>query len=156
MISIPAMRINPAGSTTPATMSTAPVNRPSMLPIHVKEREEAAKERAEKAAAKSAAAAAAIPYGRSTFKTLRAAENAIGWEIESVLSRTYMDAQDAEHRTHLNNLVTEDRATVDAIASAIEAIYPEWDRAAVIAKKFAAKAKEYRKGGWNIPADASY
>jgi hypothetical protein len=135
---------------------SAPVDRPSMLPVHVKEREEAAKERAEKAAAKEAAAASRIVLGRTVYKTLRAAENAISWEMESMVSRTYQDGVDAEHTTHLRNLAAEDRGTVEAIADAIQAVYPEWDRAGVLAKKFATKAKEYRKHGWNIPADASY
>lgn len=135
---------------------SAPVDRPTRIPELVAEREAREAEAAAKATQKAAAKAAQITVGRTVYKTLRAAENAISWEMGSLVSRTYMEGVDAEHTAHLRNLAAEDRGTIEAIADAIEAVYPEWDRAAVIAKKFTAKAKEYRKGGWAIPADASY
>ncbi|QAY16149.1 hypothetical protein SEA_SONALI_37 [Arthrobacter phage Sonali] len=135
---------------------SAPVNRPSMLPVHVKEREEAAKAKAEKEATKTKADAEKVTVGRQVYKTLRAAENAISWEMENVVSRTWMNAQDEAHRAHLDNLVAEDRGAVEAIADAIQAVYPEWDRQGVLAKKFDAKVKVYRKAGFDIPAGATY
>lgn len=134
---------------------TAPVDRPSRIPVLVEEREAREAEKATRAAKKVAAQAAAIAYGKSTFKTLRAAENAVGWEIESMVSRRYMNAADDSHREHLNNLAAQDLATARKIVEAIEAARPGYDGAALLAKKFAAKVKEYRRNGWEIPADAA-
>ncbi|WVX88037.1 hypothetical protein SEA_TFORTROY_49 [Arthrobacter phage TforTroy] len=134
---------------------SAPVDRPSTIPALVKAREEREAEAAAKVEKKVAAQAAAISWGKETFKTLRAAENAIGWEIESVVSRRYMDARDAEHREYLDGLAAADLATARSIVEAIQAKYPEYDGEAILAKKFEAKAKAYRKGGWSIPADAT-
>lgn len=135
---------------------SAPVNRPSMLPADVKAREEAAQAKAEKAAKAEKQAAEQVTVGRTTYKTLRAAENAISWEMENVVSRSYQEGVDAEHTAHLRKLAAEDREAVEAIADAIQAVHKDWDRAGVLAKKFEAKAKVYRKAGFSIPADASY
>lgn len=135
---------------------SAPVNRPSMLPVHVKAREEAAAEAAEKAAKRNAAAAQTIAVGRTTYKTTRAAENEISREIDTMISRRYQIAADAEHRAHLDNLAAEDEAAARAIADALAAHIEGYDPAAILAKKFASKVKEYRKyGHYEIPADAS-
>jgi hypothetical protein len=135
---------------------SAPVNRPSQLPVHVKAREEAAAEAAEKAAQRKAAAAQAITVGRTTYKTTRGAENEISREIDTMISRRYQVAADAEHRAHLDALAAEDEAAARAIADALAAQIEGYDAAAVLGKKFAAKIKEYRKyEHYSIPADAS-
>jgi hypothetical protein len=135
---------------------TAPVDRPSMLPAHVAEREARAKEAAEKKAARAAAAANTITVGKTTYKTQRAAENEISHEIDSMISRRYQNAQDTEHRTHLDNLAAEDETAARAISAALAEQVDGYDAEAVLAKKFATKVKEYRRYGWAIPADASF
>jgi hypothetical protein len=135
---------------------SAPVNRPSMLPVHVKEREEAAQAAAEREAKAEKLAAEKIVVGRTVYKTLRAAENAMSWEMENIVSRTYMEGVDEAHTQHLRNLADEDRATLAKIVEATQAVYPEWDAAAVLNKKFDAKVKVYRKAGMTIPADAKF
>lgn len=134
---------------------SAPVDRPTRIPVLVEEREAREAEKAARAAKKLAAQAEAIPYGKSAFKTLRAAENAVGWEIESLVSRRYMNAADDSHRDHLNNLAAQDLAEAKRIVEAIEAARPGYDGAALLAKKFSTKVKEYRRNGWEIPADAA-
>jgi hypothetical protein len=134
---------------------SAPVDRPSMLPVHVAEREAQAKERAEKKAARAAAAANAITVGTTTYKTQRAAENEISWQLDTMIGRRYMEAQDAEHRTYLDGLAAGNEAEARAIAAALAEQLEGYDAAAVLAKKFATKVKQYRKGGWAIPEDAA-
>ncbi|QGJ93484.1 hypothetical protein SEA_MUFASA8_35 [Arthrobacter phage Mufasa8] len=134
----------------------APVNKPTTIGVYVKEREEREAEAAAKAEAKAAADAQKIAFAGGTFKTLRAAENAISWEMETFVSRSYQEGVDEAHTQHLRNLAAEDRATIETIADAIITVHPEWDRAGVLAKKFDAKAKVFRKAGYTIPADASY
>lgn len=136
---------------------SAPVNRPSMLPVHVKAREEAAAERAAKADQRRAAAAQAITVGPTKYKTQRAAENQISAEIDTMISRRYMTAQDADHRAHLDNLAAADEAAAREIAAAIAAHVEDYDAPAILAKKFATKLKEYRKyGQYKIPDNASF
>jgi hypothetical protein len=134
---------------------SAPVDRPSMLPVHVAERAAQAKERAEKKAARAAAAANVITVGATTYKTQRAAENQISYELDNMVSRRYMEAQNAEHRTYLDGLAAEDEAEALTIAAALAQQVPGYDAAAVLNKKFTAKVKQYRKDGWAIPEDAT-
>jgi len=134
---------------------SAPVDRPTTIPELVEEREAREAEKAARIEKKVAAQAEKIVLGKTVYKTLRAAENAVGWEIESLVSRRYMDAADATHRARLDELVAEDLATAKAIVEAIEAHRPGYDGAALLAKKFSAKVKEYRRNGWDIPADAA-
>ncbi|QNO12706.1 hypothetical protein SEA_TWEETY19_47 [Arthrobacter phage Tweety19] len=135
---------------------SAPVDRPTRIPALVKEREEREAEAAARAAKKAAAKAAEIKVGRKVYKTQRAAENQIGWEIENVVSRRYMAAQDAAHREHLNNLAAEDLEAARTIAEAVAAAIEGYDAQAILEKKFAAKVKEYRKyPHYTIPADAA-
>lgn len=135
---------------------SAPVDRPSRLPVHVAERKAAAAEAAAKAETRRKAAAASITVGRTTYKTQRAAENEISRQIETMVSRRYQEAADAAHRTHLDNLAAEDKGAALAIADALAAQIEGYDAAGILAKKFATKAKEYRKHGWQIPADATF
>jgi hypothetical protein len=134
---------------------SAPVDRPTMIPALKKAREEREAEAAARAAKKVAAEAAKIVVGRKVYKTQRAAENQIGWEIENVVSRRYMTAGDAAHRAHLDNLAAEDLAAAQEIAQAIAAAVEGYSADEILAKKFAAKVKVYRKAGWEIPADAA-
>lgn len=134
---------------------SAPVDRPTRIPALVKEREEREATAAEKAAKKIAAVAAQIVVGKKTFKTQRAAENAISWEMESLVSRRFQEAVDAQHREHLDRLAAEDLAAAKTIAQAIGAAVEGYDADAILAKKFATKVKEYRRHGWEIPADAA-
>jgi len=134
---------------------SAPVDRPTRIPALVAEREAREAEAAEKAAKKVAAQAAQIVVGRKVYKTQRAAENQISWEMESYVSRRFQAAQDDAHRAHLDNLAAEDLAAAQTIAQAIAQAVDGYDAAAILAKKFATKAKEYRKHGWDIPADAA-
>lgn len=131
----------------------APVNKKSMLPMHVAEREAAAERKAEREAKATKAADDKIVVGREVYKTLRAAENRIGWEIESALTRKFATAQDASHRAHLDNLAAEDKAAAWDIIEAIHAKYPEYDTEAMVEKKTVAKIKMLNKNGWGIPAD---
>jgi hypothetical protein len=133
---------------------SAPVT-PSMLPIHVKSREEKAALAAEKAEKKVVALAAQIVVGRKVYKTQRGAENQISWEIESVVSRRYMPAADADHRARLDEMAAEDLAAARKIADAIAETVEGYSADEILAKKFATKVKEYRRNGWEIPADAS-
>lgn len=136
---------------------SAPVDRPSMLPVHVAEREAAAAVAAEKAAQRKAAASATITVGSTTYKTQRAAENQIGWEVETMISRRYQVARDPEHRAHLDNLATEDEAAARAIAAALAAQIEGYDAAAILAKKFTAKLKTFKGyDHYKIPADATF
>ncbi|MGX5718388.1 hypothetical protein [Arthrobacter sp. MAHUQ-56] len=135
---------------------SAPVDRPSQLPVHVAEREAAAAERAAKAEQRRNAAAAAIAVGRTTYKTQRAAENEVSRNIETMISRRYQDAADTAHRAHLDNLAAEDEAAAREIVDALAAQIEGYDAAGILAKKFATKAKEFRKHGWKIPADATF
>ncbi|MFK0005005.1 hypothetical protein [Paenarthrobacter sp. NPDC090522] len=135
---------------------SAPVNRPSQLPVHVAERAAAAAEAKDKAAKRQAAAAATITVGKRIYKTARAAENDISRCIDTMVSRRYSEAADAAHRTHLDNLAAEDKGEALAIADALAEQIEGYDAPAVLAKKFATKAKEYRKYGWAIPADATF
>ena len=73
-----------------------------------------------------------------------------------MVSRRYQDAADAAHRIHLDNLAAEDKGAALAIADALAAQVEGYDAPAILAKKFATKAKEFRKYGWKIPADASF
>ncbi|CCQ44634.1 gp38 domain protein [Pseudarthrobacter siccitolerans] len=134
---------------------SAPVDRPTRIPALVEEREAREAEAAARAAKKVAAEAAKIVVGKKVFKTQRAAENEIGWKIENVVSRRYMAAADASHREHLDGLAAEDLAAAKTIAEAIAAAVEGYSVEAILAKKFAAKVKEYRRNGWEIPADAS-
>lgn len=134
---------------------SAPVDRPSMLPVHVAEREAAAAERAEKAAKSRAAAAAAITVGGTTYKTQRAAENEISWQLDTMIGRRYMDAQNDEHRAQLDELAAGNEAEARAIAAALAAQLEGYDAEAVLTRKFTTKAKQYRKGGWAIPEDGA-
>lgn len=131
----------------------APVNKVSMLPMHVAEREAAAERKAEREAKATKAADDKIVVGREVYKTLRAAENRISWEIESALSRKFAQAQDESHRAHLDRLSAEDLASVDEIVLAILAKDPSYDAKAVIEKKTLAKVKMFRKNGWDMPLD---
>lgn len=135
---------------------SAPVDRPSQLPVHVAERKAAAAEAAAKAETRKSAASAAITVGKTTYKTQRAAENEISRHVDTMISRRYQDAADAEHRTHLDNLAAEDEAAAREITDALAAQIEGYDAAAILAKKFTTKAKEYRKYGWAIPADATF
>lgn len=134
---------------------SAPVDRPTRIPSLVAEREAREAAAAEKAAKKAAAQAAQIVVGREVYKTQRAAENEIGWQIDNVVSRRYMPAQDAEHRRYLDGMADADLAHARRIAVAIGDTVQGYDADAILAKKFAAKVREYRKGGWDIPADAT-
>ncbi|AYN58529.1 hypothetical protein HOU70_gp48 [Arthrobacter phage Liebe] len=133
---------------------SAPVDRPTRIPSLVAEREAREAAAAEKAAAKVAAQAAQITVGKDVFKSQRAAENAISWEIESVVSRRYMEARDAEHRAYLDDLAAQDLHNARRIAAAIEAQVPGYSAQDVLTKKFQAKVRQYRKGGWDIPENA--
>lgn len=136
---------------------SAPVERPSMLPMHVKEREEAAAVAAEAAAKRKAAASATITVGTTTYKTQRAAENQIGWEIDSMISRRYQVARDAEHRAHLDNLAVENERAAVTIAHALFVQIQGYDPDAILAKKFTAKLKTYKGyDHYKIPADATF
>lgn len=134
---------------------SAPVDRPTRIPALVKEREEREAEAAARAAKKVAAEAAKIVVGRDVYKTQRAAENRISWEIESLVSRRFQEAVDASHREHLDRLAAEDLAEARKIAEAIAAVVEGYSVEEILAKKFAAKVKQYRRNGWEIPADAS-
>ena len=136
---------------------SAPVARPSMLPVHVKERAQADAEAAAKAAKRSAAASAAITVGRTTYKTQRAAENQIGWEVESMIGRRYLVASTPEHRAQLDNNAAENEAAARAIADALAAHIDGYDAAAILAKKFAAKVKTYAGyDHYQIPEGAKF
>jgi hypothetical protein len=133
---------------------TAPVDRQSRLPFRVVERAEREALAAEKAAKRNAAEAAKITVGRKVYKTQRGAENEAGFEIESAISSRYMDARDAEHREYLDRLTEERIAAAREIAEAIAESVEGYDVEGFLNKKFDAKVKQYRKAGWNIPADA--
>ena len=136
---------------------SAPVNRPSMLPVHVAERTAAAAEAAEKASKRKATAAAAITVGKTTFKTQRAAENEIGWKVDCMIGSRYLAASNASHRAQLDGNAAEDEAAARAIADALAAQIEGYDAAAILAKKFAAKIKTYKGyGHYEIPADAAF
>lgn len=136
---------------------SAPVNRPSMLPVHIAERTAAAAEAAEKASKRKATAAAAITVGKTTYKTQRAAENEIGWKVDCMIGSRYLTAADANHRARLDNNAAEDEAAARTIADALAAQIEGYDAAAILAKKFAAKLKTYRGyGHYEIPADAAF
>jgi hypothetical protein len=134
---------------------SAPVDRPTRIPELVAEREAREAEAAARKAEKAAKEAEKIVVGKQVYKTLRAAENAVGWEIESLVSRRFQEAVDASHRDHLDRLAAEDLATARTIAEAIAEHREGYDPEALLVKKFTAKAKEYRKNGWSIPADAT-
>lgn len=136
---------------------SAPVDRPSQLPVHVAERKAAAAEAKAKADERRTKESAAITVGRTTYKTQRAAENQIGWEIETMIGRRYQVAADAEHRAHLDNLATQDEEAARAIAEALAAQIEGYDAAAILAKKFAAKLKTYKGyDHYKIPTDAAF
>lgn len=131
----------------------APVNKVSMLPMHVAEREAAAERTFERKARAEQAANDKIVVGREVYKTLRAAENRLSYEIESFLSRKFQNAADDSHRAHLDRLAAEDKAAAWDIIEAIKAKYPEYDSEAVVEKKTIAKIKMFNKHGWEIPSD---
>jgi hypothetical protein len=134
---------------------SAPVDRPTRIPSLVAEREAREAAAAEKAAQKAAAKAAQITVGRQVYKTQRAAENAISWEMENVVSRRFMEARDADHRRYLDGMADADLATARRIATAIADTVEGYDVDAILAKKFDTKVRQYRKAGWDIPADAA-
>lgn len=131
----------------------APVNKKSMLPMHVAEREAAAERKAEREAKVAKAQDDKIVVGRETYKTLRAAENKLSYHIEYILSRKFSTAQDASHRVHLDKLAAEDKAAAWDILEAIKAKFPEYDSETVVEKKTIAKIKMFNKNGWDIPTD---
>lgn len=136
---------------------SAPVNRPSMLPIHVKERAVAAAEAAAKADKRKATAAAAITVGKATYKTQRAAENAIGWEVDCMIGARYLAASNASHRAQLDDNAAGHERTAVSIAHALFVQIQGYDPDAILAKKFAAKLKTYRGyDHYEIPADATF
>ena len=135
----------------------APVtDRESMLAPDVKSREEKAAAAAAREAKRNAADAAKVVVGRQVFKTVRGAENEVGRLVDNVVGRRYMDAADAEHRAHLNNLAAEDEAEAREIVAALVAQHGV-DGEALLAKKFAAKVKEHKGyGHYTIPDDATF
>lgn len=136
---------------------SAPVHRLSMLPVHVAAREAAAIEKAEKDAKKAKAKGQAITVGGTTYKTQRAAENAIGWEVDCAIGSRYLKAVNDNHRAQLNNTAADHTRAALAIAHALFQQIPGYDADAILAKKFAAKLKTY-KGieHYEIPADATF
>lgn len=86
----------------------APVHRPSMLPVHVAEREADAAELAAKAAEKAQKEAAAITDALGTrviFKTRRAAENHLSSELGWALNTMLVKPVDEAHAVQLQKLV---------------------------------------------------
>lgn len=136
---------------------SAPVNRRSTIREVVEEREAREAEAAEKAAerARKADAVIRVPELRASFKTTRGAENEVGQLVYWGLSRRYMDAADAEHRERLDELAADEIRKARLIAAAIAAKVEGYDAEALLAKKVAAKAKELRKAGYAIPANAA-
>lgn len=136
---------------------SAPVNRLSMLPVHVAARHTAAVESAEKAAKKAKTTAQTITVGNTTYKTTRAAENEIGLRVDYMIGSRYMVAVDASHRAQLDNNAAEDEAAARAIAEALAAQIEGYDAAAILTKKFAAKLKTYKNiEHYNIPTNATF
>lgn len=138
---------------------TAPVDQPSRLPEDVARREAATKEREAKESKLKAEAHKFLFDDRSTLdigydhlKTVRAAENFISRNIESAISSLTHEPVDESHRQKLIGNATGYFEGVRLAALAIQ------DRAAqfgeskpadeLIAKKFAAKRKQFVKGGW--------
>jgi hypothetical protein len=134
---------------------SAPVDRQSRLPFRVAEREIAEKLAVEKAAKAAAKAAQRVVVGSRVFTTRRGAENEVGQLIGYAVSARFMDASGPAHRDQLDSLVAEYVGKARSIAEALADGTDGYDPEALLAKKFDAKAKEYRKAGWAIPADAT-
>ena len=96
-----------------------------------------------------------ITAGRNTFKTQRAAENEVGRLIGAAINSRYVIiARDADHAEALANLTQERINSARTIANAIASSIDGYDADAIMAKKFESKAKESRKYGQPVHADA--
>lgn len=145
---------------------SAPVNRPSMLPVHVKEREQAAAEAAEKAAKRNAAKAAAIltEDGKVAFKSQRAAENALSQELGSAVYFASWHAEVGapqvgipmapnpesfeDHTARQQGNIEGALDSARRIVALLQANGVETE--ALVAKKLAAKVKEANKWGAKV------
>lgn len=126
----------------------------SMLAVDVKSREEKEAAAAERDAKRAKAAAATVTVGRKVFKTVRGAENEVGWLVDCMVSSRYMNAQDMDHRNQLNANAAESEAKAREIAAALAEQHGV-NVEELLAKKFAAKVKEHRKyDHYSIPFDA--
>lgn len=135
---------------------TAPVNQQSRLPFRIKDREEREAAAAEKAAKAAAKAAQEVRInGKVAFKTIRAAENEVGSELEWAISARYQTPVDAAHAEHLAKVAADRIAYARRIAEALTVTVEGYDAEALLAKKWDAKVKLYRKEGWDVPADAA-
>lgn len=136
---------------------SAPVNRPSMLPVHVADRAATATAAAAKETKRKASAASAITVGRTTYKSTRAAENAIGWEVDCMIGSRYLVAADANHRAQLDNNAADHETAAVTIAHALFVQIEGYDPDAILAKKFNAKLRTYKGyDHYEIPADAAF
>ncbi|MCU6479006.1 hypothetical protein [Arthrobacter sp. A2-55] len=134
---------------------TAPVHQPSMLPFRVAEREEAQQRAAEREAKRAAALAGQVVVGDKVFKTVRGAENEVGWQIECAVGSSLVEPVNEDHRAQLARNVAQDVAKARSIAESIAQTVPGYDIDGLLAKKLAAKVKMYRKYGRDVPADYS-
>lgn len=147
---------------------SAPVDRRSKVAAVVKEREEREREAAEKDAKRSKAASDAILHedGRVAYKSLRAAENALGVELESLVSHAAyfprvggiagIPETDNEETFEVQQarrarIIEEARNKARRVVAIIEANVDGYDAEAVVAKKLTAKKKQWK--GAQFPAD---
>ncbi|MBG0739048.1 hypothetical protein IV500_06490 [Paeniglutamicibacter antarcticus] len=134
---------------------SAPVDQKSMLPFRVAEREEAAEAAAEKETRAVKAASERVVVGRKVYKTVRGAENEVGWQVECMISSRYHQAADAAHRAGLDANAAKYYAEAREIGEAIAVTVPGYDVDALLTKKFETKAKMLRKSGFPMPEDAA-
>lgn len=138
----------------------APVNRPSMLPVDVAAREAAAQERAEKAAKLAADThkfmnddRQPLKIGGERLKTVRAAENRVGWLVECAMSSMAYDFADEAHRLRLVGNAASDMREAFQVANAVEQRAAQFEEekpaADLLEKKYTAKRKQYIKNGWD-------
>lgn len=139
---------------------TAPVSQLSMLPEDVASRETATKEREAKEAKLKAEAHKYLFDDRSTLdigsdhlKTVRAAENFISRQIESAIYSLTHEPVDEAHGQQLLGNATGYFAGVRMAAQAIQERAAQFGESKpgdeLISKKFAAKRKQFVKGGWS-------
>lgn len=138
---------------------SAPVDRPSMLPVDVAAREAAAKERAEKAAKLTADAHKFMSDDRKPvkiagerFMTIRGAENRVGWLVECAIRSLSYEPADEAHRLQLIGNAASDMREAREVAQAVEQRTAQFGdpklAQELLSKKYAAKRKEAIKNGW--------
>lgn len=141
---------------------SAPVDRPSMLPVDVAAREQARVEREAKAIKLDSERnrfmrddRQEVRMGDERFKTLRAAENHISRELDWAISAAFQDSVDPEHAEHLRRnaagRITEAKQTLTLVIARRKELGEEFDAEAFMSKKFANKVKENSKYAPAIP-----